>query len=358
MKNGIAVLLLMILVCGCSKEKPLGPPSERDSLPGRVFVCSEGNFMFGNASLSLYDPGAGVVRNELFYGVNNFPLGDVLQSMSIIDGRAYLVVNNSGKVVVMEPESCRYVGAITGLNSPRYVEPVSQRKVYISDLYSPYIAIVDPVDMKVTGQIYLGNSSEQMASLAGFVYTSCWSFGNKVYRIDSSADKVVDSLEVTLQPNSLTIDKYGKLWVLSDGSYSGSPAGQQKACLTVIDTESFTIESRMEFESMDYSPSRLTTNAARDTIYYIKGGHGSAGMEGNGICRMDARERKLPTESLIPENGRLFYGLGIDPINGQIYVSDAIDYVQSGTILRYSPSAELLGQFKAGVTPGAFCFKK
>lgn len=352
----LALVLMSAITSSCSKQKPEDKPQAAPP-KGRVFVCCEGNFMFGNASLSLYNPEDGAVRGELFYDVNNFPLGDVLQSMSIIDGKAFMVVNNSGKVVVMDPESCKYIGAITGLNSPRYVEPVSETKIYISDLYSPYIAIADPLQMKVTGQIYLGRSSEQMASHGGFVYTCWWSFGDKVYKIDSRADKVVDSLTVALQPNSIAIDKYGKLWVLSDGSYKGSPVGQQTACLTVIDTDSFTIESRMEFENLDHSPSRLTTNAARDTIYYIKGGYGSSNVPGNGVCRLSALARELPTETLIPENGRLFYGLGIDPLNGQIYVSDAIDYVQSGTILRYSPAGQPLSQFKVGVTPGSFCFK-
>lgn len=346
----------MLLLIGCSSEPQMGEEPQKEPLDGRVFVCCEGNFMFGNASLSLYNPEDGAVRNELFYGVNNFPLGDVLQSMTIIKDKAFLVVNNSGKVVVMDPVSGKYLGVISGLNSPRYIESIDATKIYISDLYSPYIAIADPVQMKITGQIHIGRSSEQMALHDGFVYTCSWSFNNKVYKIDSKADKVIDSIEVTLQPNSLTIDKHGKLWVLSDGSYKGSPAGQQKGCLTVIDTKNFAIESRMEFENLDHSPSRLTINAARDTIYYIKGGYGSSGLSGNGIYRLSVLERELPTEPLIPESDRLFYGLGIDPLNGEIYVSDAIDYVQSGIVLRYSRSAELLGEFKVGITPGAFCF--
>ena len=46
-----------------------------------------------------------------------------------------------------------------------------------------------------------------------------------------------------------------------------------------------------------------------------------------------------------------------DASNGEIYVSDAIDYLQRGSIYRYSASGNLIDQFKAGIIPGGFCFR-
>ncbi len=53
----------------------------------------------------------------------------------------------------------------------------------------------------------------------------------------------------------------------------------------------------------------------------------------------------------------MFYGLTVNPVNSEVYVADAIDYVQPGVILRYSPEGELLDEFKVGIIPGAFCWK-
>ena len=53
----------------------------------------------------------------------------------------------------------------------------------------------------------------------------------------------------------------------------------------------------------------------------------------------------------------MFYGLTINPVNGEIYVSDAVDYVQSGTVLRYSQDGELLDTFNVGINPGSFCWR-
>ena len=71
---------------------------------------------------------------------------------------------------------------------------------------------------------------------------------------------------------------------------------------------------------------------------------------------MDVGAGRLPDEPLIPDGGTLFYGLGVDPETSEIYVADAVDYMQSGVVMRYSADGEPLGNFRVGITPGDFCF--
>ena len=66
---------------------------------------------------------------------------------------------------------------------------------------------------------------------------------------------------------------------------------------------------------------------------------------------------QLPAKSFISLQSVLLYGLGIDPVNGNIYVGDALDYQQSGTITRFTESGTPIDTFKAGIIPGRFCFK-
>lgn len=80
---------------------------------------------------------------DVFKQANNKVLGDVLQSMSIINDKLYLVVNNSGKVEVLDKRNFISISTIAGLRSPRYIEAVSSNKAYISDLYDKAITVID-----------------------------------------------------------------------------------------------------------------------------------------------------------------------------------------------------------------------
>lgn len=138
-KTGVFfALILGFLAASCGDDLITGGEQYFRPGPG-VFICNEGNFMYGNASLSYYDTENRTVDNQVFYNANNFPLGDVCQSMSIIDGKGFVVVNNSGKVYVVDINTFKYVGAITGLTSPALHPGGGRRK----DLY---IRSVQPFD--------------------------------------------------------------------------------------------------------------------------------------------------------------------------------------------------------------------
>jgi hypothetical protein len=75
-----------------------------------------------------------------------------------------------------------------------------------------------------------------------------------------------------------------------------------------------------------------------------------------GVFRMSINDSQLPATAFIPGTSGNFYGLGIHPISGDVYVSDAIDFVQQGKVLRYSSAGTLSSDFTVGIIPGDFLF--
>lgn len=324
-----------------------------------VLISNEGNFMYGNASLSFYNKRTHELINDVFYKQNGVPLGDVAQSMQIRDGLLYVVVNNSGKIYVLNMgkyphlPAFEYVGKITGLRSPRYIHFVNKNKAYVTDLYAKSIAIFNPETLKKTGQISVDNKStkfyqhptEQMVQHGKYIFTNCWSYDNKILVIDSEKDLVVDSITVGLQPTSLVLDKYNKLWTITDGGYKGSPYGYEAPSLWKIDAATRKIEKTYQFKSGGRG-SDIKLNGTKDSLYYIN----------KGIWRMSVFDEHLPDKVFISGEDKLFYGLNIDPVNSDVYAIDAIDYVQPGVVYRYSAQGISLDTMRVGIIPGEAIF--
>ena len=336
------LLLTGALSTGACME--YGPQAEEAfDLRGRgLFITCEGNFMWDNASLSYYDPESRRLENTVFLRANGMKLGDVAQSMTLHDGKGYVVVNNSGVIYVIDPDTFRITGLIEEVVSPRQILFVDEQTAYISDLYDPRITVVDPRTNRIRSRIDMNGhrSTEQMVLSGDRVLVNCWSYDNKILAIDTRTERLVDSLTVGWQPNSLVLDRHGKLWTATDGRSGEAPA------LWRIDAATLEVERRFELPA-DRPPSRLTLDTANDRLYFIA----------RDVWRMSTQDESLPAEPFLPYAGTLYYGLGIDPDTGEVYVADAIDYQQQGVIYRFTPDGEQVDSFYVGITPGAFCWK-
>lgn len=326
---------------------------EQFSLPGHgLFITNEGNFQYGNASLSFYDPLEKSVENELFYRANAMKLGDVAQSMTIRDGIGWIVVNNSHVIFAIDIETGKEIGRITNLTSPRYIHFLSNEKAYVTQIWDNRIFIVNPSTFEITGYIPVPRmtmeqgSTEQMVQYGKYVFVNCWSYQNRILKIDTETDSVVDELVVGIQPTSLVLDKNNKIWSVTDGGYEGSPYGYEAPSLYRIDAETFAIEKEFRFKFGD-APSEVQLNGTKDKIYWIN----------DDIWEMDVTADVLPSNPFLDSRGTIYYGLTIDPASGDVYVADAIDYQQQGMILRYSSEGVELDKFYVGIIPGAFCWK-
>lgn len=318
---------------------------------GTLFVLNEGNYQFSNSSISIYNTVTDSVCNEAFAKVNGMSLGDGAQSMTIAGNKGWIVVNNSNVVFAVDPLTLKEKGRIENLTSPRYFFQVNDHKAYITQLYDNRITIVDPSKYSVTGYMEVpgmqstSGSTEQMVAYGDYVFCNCWSFQNKIIKIDTRTDEVVDSLIVGVQPRCIALDCNGKLWALTDGGYAGSPAGYESPTLVRIDAATFSIERKFQFNLGDYTP-ELCINDKKDTLYWINGD----------VWKMNVDAEVLPTESFIKSNGTYYYGLTVAPQSGEVYLADAIDYSQNGIICRYSTEGNLIGKFSVGVIPGGFCW--
>jgi len=140
-----------ILLLSCTKNSD---DHDGSFLSGNgVFIINEGNFMGGNGSLSFYSYDSLKIYNNIFLNANGRPLGDVPNSMVISGERIYIVVNNSGRLEVVNKNTLESVKTITGLKAPRNISIISSTKAYVSSIYSDSVAIIDLSANSISGYI-------------------------------------------------------------------------------------------------------------------------------------------------------------------------------------------------------------
>jgi hypothetical protein len=351
------IIALLFGISSCSKDpvrgkEPYQPPPVIDPNHRGVYVIDEGNYNWGNSSVTYIDLTDSSVSEDVFKTVNGSKLGDVAEGMKIMNGKGYIVVNNSNKIEVVTLPSFESYKTITGFNSPRNIEFVDSTKAYVTNLLKD-ISIVDLKSMTVTRSIALPGWTEGMVTYKHWMFVTCigvFSESNaqrkaKIVVIDTDVDKIVDSIASGKEPVGIILDERQKLWVLCTGGFDK----YEPPSLIRVNPDLMLPEKVFTFSDANDVPSRLSVNTGGDTLYFLN----------NGVFRMPVTSSAIPATAFIPSDGRLFYGLGIDPVNGNIFVSDAIDFVQNGKVYRYNQvTGTLLNEYTAERIPGSFCFPK
>lgn len=345
--------MILTLLLSCSKDKEFGEVNTEntDYIYGKgVFIVNEGNYTNGNGSVSFYNFYTHKIYNGIFDAANKRPLGDVPVSMEFINGMIYIVVNNSGKIEVVNPDDFKSVKTINGFTSPRFILPVSNTKAYVSDLRSNYISVLDLQTNTIIKKIYCGKSTDRMLKFNNKIFVCNWSEyyvkapNNTVQVIDCDNDLLIDSVKVGKEPNSMVFDKQNRLWVLSSGGYNNEEIPE----LNCININNLQIEKKMLFASKYLSPVSLCINQNKDSLWFIN----------NNIYCITINDNQLPATPVIFKKNRLFYSMDINAPKSELYISDAIDYNQNGYIYRFTSTGSVIDSLRAGIIPGYFCFTK
>ena len=215
-KELLTISIMIGLISSCQKDNN----SHIDSglYDNGYFVTNEGNFATGNGSITFISDD-GSVTNNVYESTNGVPLGDVVQSMSIIGESTYIVVNNSNKIVVGSKDSMIHITEIS-ISQPRNISQVSENKAYVTSWGNNSIEVIDLTTNTVTNSIPCGIGPESITVNNGLAYVTNvggWGLDNTVTVIDIASDNVVTTINVGDKANSAQVDANGDIWVLCGG---------------------------------------------------------------------------------------------------------------------------------------------
>ncbi len=333
-------LLIILSVIACQRDDGGEEPIVVDN--AKVLILNEGNYNFGNASLSMYNHSKKKVYNKVFQANNNGrPIGDVVQSATKISDELFVVVNNSSKIEVLNPSTLTSIASIQQLNSPRYIAAANNQKAYISDLYEDKLYVLDPRSHSITKTIKTKGWVEEMAVVNGKLYLTHVD-SNQIWIIDVNTDIVLKKIDVHEQPQFIEIDRDSNIWVSCGGGLNGG-----KSALYHLATSNDSLLSIFEVAAVEHKIGELEFNSRKDELHFL-------GKDGLYFMKINANQ--LPNTAKIAKGNRLFYGFSINPSNNEIYISDAIDYQQRGVVYRFKYSGAQIDAFKVGIIPGDIIF--
>lgn len=327
-----------------SCDKPPSPPQINiipDSSGKGIFIVNEGNFTQGNASLDFLNLGLKQYYQNITKQANGKDLGDVLQSVNLINDKLYLVVNNSGKIEIIDPKTFKTKGTINGLTSPRYISKAYNNKAYISDLYDNKITVIDLLSNNIIKKIDLHGWTEEMISFDNKTYITNLG-SNKIYVIDEINDVLIDSIEVEFAPKNILLDSNNKAWVLC----GNAEAIDKRHFIVQLDLQQKKILKKLEINAQKSFANRLRTNGFKNTLFWIDGG----------IYKLGIKDSLLPKEPIVLKESNKFYGLSVDPKTNEIFASNVKDFNSTSDINRYDTNGNLLGRITGGKITSDFYF--
>ncbi|MCH8557819.1 MAG: T9SS type A sorting domain-containing protein [Balneolia bacterium] len=311
--------------------------------PEQVIVVNQGAFLQGNASITAYDPATQTASQNVFQQANGRPLGDVATHTALINELLYIVVSNSDKIEVVNPQTFEAVATIFvddfGGSSPQWIQQVSETKAYVSNLTGTTISILDLDDNTITGSIEVGPNPDGIAVSNGKAYVALTAFGegNEVAVVDVATDELLRTIEVHDNPQKVYADGSGRIWVVSTGDYGFGDGPETFGEINVIDSETDEVTGVIEVGGRPFS---MQFDEINNRAWIVN--------EGVQQINMDTLELEEELFSATPYFAIGFWG-GND---ARLYGANVPDFGSSGSLDILNLQGEVLSSFTTGIGPG------
>lgn len=348
-----------------------GVPIDPDARPAGMYLLNEANMGSNKSSIDYVDfRNAYYVRN--IYAERNpevvKELGNVGNDIQIYGNKLYAVINCSHKVEVMDVRTCKRIGQVDIPNC-RYIR-FAKGKAYVSAYVGP-VAIdpnaqlgavyeVDTASLAVTRKVTVGYQPDELEVLGEYLYVAN-SGGYRAPDYDSTVSvveiygmKQIQKIPVGINLHRIRKDRYGKLWVTSRGDYNTIPSR-----LYVLDRKDKNSKEMVVKDTLDIPCSEMYIQG--DSLYFYSV-EWNKQTERNTVTYgiIDVRTGQLVTDHFITDGTEqdivIPYGICVHPTTGDIYVTDAKNYVSSGVLHCYDRHGKKKWSVRTGDIPAHMAF--
>lgn len=328
-------VLLFSISCTSEYEETIPEITYQNGL----LITNEGNFGSPNADVTFITKDLSLMQNDIYKANNNKEnLGDVLQTMVLNGDKAYLLLNNSNKIQIVDRVTFKKAGEITAqLNTPRYMA-IANGNLYVSnDKYNgaKFVNVYKLSDNSFVKKIDFASTStvERVVEAGGniFVQNASYGFGNTITKINTT-NNAIEGTPIPVPNGDITktITYNSNVYVIAQGTadsyiYQINPAG------SIVKTTTL-------------------TGIANGTNLQIDGGRFYF-TSSNKVYSMDMNATAAPTNPIITavDGGANFTLYGFSVIDGRIFTSDVKGFTQPSEITVYTTGGTVISKFTAGM---------
>ena len=371
-----AAAILLTLSPGCRKIELVNPTEydvldlepEPDADPIGMYLLNEGNMGSNKADLDYLDYGTAVYARGIFAEKNPDvvkELGDVGNDIQIYDGKLFAVINCSHKIEVMDAYTTKRITQIDIPNC-RYIR-FRGKYAYVSSYVGPVamdpnarkgaVFKVDLSDYKIVGEATVGYQPDELAIVDDYAYVAN-SGGYRAPNYDSTVSVVelesmrqVYKIDVAINLSRIKADAYGNLWVSSRGNYDDIPSNLYRL-------EPYGGRFRVA-EAMNIPASNMALHGDSLYVYSVEYSNQTSKNTVT-YAIINVKQKRVVSRSFITDgterNIVIPYGLAIHPKNGDIFITDAKNYVSSGVLHCYSKEGVHKWSVRTGDIPAHMVF--
>lgn len=379
----VVLAIALVAAAGCRKEDTLrflpgenGEPSDYEVVdaavdasakPSGIYLVNQGNQGSNKARLDFLNFHNGFYIRDVFTEYNPEVvkgLGDTGNDVQVYKGKVFVAVNGSHKVEIMDAytmkllaqvdvPNCRFI-AFDG--NCAYVTSYVAKDKEALKTQKGALYCIDLDTYKVTGQVTVGYQPEQLVIRDGKAYVAnsggyVAGYDNTVSVVDLKSMKVEYDIEVAVNLQLMLVDAEGTIWVSSIGNYSD-----------VSSSLNYLVKKGDKYELGGTVNVPVSSMAlAGDKIYVIGTTYNPTTWKPTTTYNIvNAKTRKLESGSFITDGTEsditTAYTVTVNPGNGDIYVTDAKDYVSSGTLHCYTASGKHKWSVRTGDIPARIAF--
>ncbi|WP_373709166.1 YncE family protein [Kaistella sp.] len=322
----------LLFTTSCRTDDPIDDPQPKGAYENGIFLSNEGNFGSPTATVSFISNDLSI-ENKI-YSANNggAVLGDVLQNIGVNGDNAYLILNNSNKIEIVNRYTFKKIATVSDqVSQPRYIA-FAGNNYYVTNSSgsSKFVNVYNSTTNTFVKKIDLTSSGERIVEASGkiFVQNASFGSGNKITIINPTSNTVEKEVTVPNGNIKKTISTGGNVYTIASTStdsyiYKLSPTGAISSTITLtgiangsnleIDGTKFFFSSGAKVYSMDLSSTVIPTT---------------------------------PVLTLTDNSWSALYGFSV--IDGKIYISNANGFTADSTVEIYSTAGTLLKTVTAG----------